>query len=44
MERVQLVLGDMSLDAFEADWEKQWLVERGVEKTLAIEPPGNNEP
>jgi uncharacterized protein with HEPN domain len=22
---------DMSLEAFEADWRKQWLVERGVE-------------
>jgi uncharacterized protein with HEPN domain len=31
IERVRGVLGDMSLEAFEADWEKQWLVERGVE-------------
>jgi len=30
-ERVRLVLGEMPLEAFEADWEKQWLVERGVE-------------
>ena len=31
IERVRRVLGDMSLDAFGADWEKRWLVERGVE-------------
>ena len=31
IERVRLVLGEMPLEAFEADWEKQWLVERGVE-------------
>ena len=30
-ERVRLVLGEMPLEAFEADWEKQWLLERGVE-------------
>ena len=29
--RVRGVLGDSSLEAFEADWQKQWLVERGVE-------------
>jgi len=31
IERVQSVLGDISLDAFETDWQKQWLVERGAE-------------
>jgi len=31
IERLRKVLGDMSLDAFESDWQKQWLVERGVE-------------
>ncbi len=31
IERVRHVLGDLERDAFEADWEKQWLVERGVE-------------
>jgi len=31
IERVRQVLGDLDLDAFEANWEKQWLVERGVE-------------
>jgi uncharacterized protein with HEPN domain len=31
IERVRAVLGDMPLDAFELDWQKQWLVERGVE-------------
>lgn len=30
-ERVRDVLGDLSLEAFEGDWQKQWLVERGVE-------------
>src|SRR5436190_23712758 len=30
-ERIRLLLQDMPLDAFEADWQKQWLVERGVE-------------
>jgi hypothetical protein len=25
------VLGDMSLEAFENDWQRQWLVERGIE-------------
>jgi len=29
--RVRQALGDMNLDAFEADWQRQWLVERGVE-------------
>ena len=31
IERVRQVMGDLDLDAFEADWEKRWLVERGVE-------------
>ncbi|MBV8451013.1 MAG: DUF86 domain-containing protein [Deltaproteobacteria bacterium] len=31
IERVHQALGDMHLDAFETDWQKQWLVERGVE-------------
>ena len=31
IERIRYVLGDLSLDAFERDWERQWLVERGVE-------------
>ncbi len=31
IERVRLVLGEMPVGAFEADWEKPWLVERGVE-------------
>ncbi len=25
------MLGDMPLDVFETDWQRQWLVERGVE-------------
>ena len=31
IERIEEAVGDMPLDAFEADWQKQWLVERGVE-------------
>jgi uncharacterized protein with HEPN domain len=31
IERVRSVLGDMPLDQFEADWQRQWLIERGVE-------------
>jgi uncharacterized protein with HEPN domain len=31
IERVNGVLGDVSLEAFEDDWQRQWLVERGVE-------------
>ena len=31
IERIQHVLGNVTLDAFEAHWEKRWLVERGVE-------------
>ena len=29
--RVQAVLGDLTLDAFEADWQRHWLVQRGIE-------------
>ena len=29
--RVRSVLGDLTPDAFEADWQKQWLIERGLE-------------
>jgi len=31
IERVRDVIDDMALDAFEADWRAQWLVERGIE-------------
>jgi len=31
IERINGVMGDIPLDSFEADWQKQWLVERGVE-------------
>jgi uncharacterized protein with HEPN domain len=30
IERIHSVLGDMPLDVFETDWQRQWLVERGV--------------
>jgi uncharacterized protein with HEPN domain len=31
IERIQRVLGTISLEEFEADWQRQWLVERGIE-------------
>jgi uncharacterized protein with HEPN domain len=31
IERIRAVLGDLPLDVFESDWQRQWLVERGVE-------------
>ena len=31
IERIRNVMGNIDLDAFEADWQKQWLVERGIE-------------
>jgi len=31
IERIHTVLMDIPLDAFETDWQRQWLVERGVE-------------
>ncbi len=31
IERVQTVMADLSLDAYETDWQRQWVVERGVE-------------
>jgi uncharacterized protein with HEPN domain len=31
IERIQGVLKDISLETFENDWQRQWLVERGVE-------------
>ncbi len=31
IERFREILGDMLLEAFERDWHRQWLVERGVE-------------
>ena len=29
--RIYEALGDISLETFESDWRRQWLVERGVE-------------
>ena len=29
--RIRAVRGGMSLESFDADWEKRWLVERGIE-------------
>lgn len=31
IERVNAVLADMSLEVFENDWQRRWLVERGFE-------------
>ena len=31
IERIDAVLENVSLEVFEADWQRQWLVERGVE-------------
>lgn len=31
IERIQDVLGEMPLDVFENDWQRQWRVERGIE-------------
>jgi uncharacterized protein with HEPN domain len=31
IERVRRVVGDADLDTFAADWQIQWLVERGIE-------------
>ncbi len=30
-ERIAGLLGDLPLEAFEADWQRQWLVQRGIE-------------
>lgn len=30
-ERVRAVVGDLPLEAFEADWKSHWLVQRGIE-------------
>jgi uncharacterized protein with HEPN domain len=31
IDRVRSLVADLPLELFEADWQKQWLVERGVE-------------
>lgn len=31
IERVRGVVAELTIDEFAADWERQWLVERGVE-------------
>ena len=31
IERVHYVLENISLQAFETDWQRQWLVQRGIE-------------
>jgi uncharacterized protein with HEPN domain len=31
IERILHVVGDMKFEAFTTDWQRQWLVERGIE-------------
>jgi uncharacterized protein with HEPN domain len=31
VERIRGVVGETSLESFENDWQRQWLVQRGVE-------------
>jgi uncharacterized protein with HEPN domain len=31
IERIRSVLEDTPLDVFENDWQRQWLIERGIE-------------
>jgi uncharacterized protein with HEPN domain len=31
IERIRRVLGGVTLEAFEQNWEKRWLVDRGIE-------------
>jgi uncharacterized protein with HEPN domain len=31
VERIQKTLENISLDVFETDWQRQWIVERGIE-------------
>jgi uncharacterized protein with HEPN domain len=31
IERVRGIVGAVSLEAFEEDWQRQWMVQRGVE-------------
>lgn len=31
IDRVRGIVADLTIEAFETDWQKQWLVERGVE-------------
>jgi uncharacterized protein with HEPN domain len=31
IERIDSVLENISLQEFEADWQRKWLVERGIE-------------
>ncbi len=32
-EKIRDLLRDVSMESFEADWQKQWVVERGIEIT-----------
>jgi hypothetical protein len=35
IERARQVVSGTSLDAFESDWEKRWLIERAIEPRRA---------
>ena len=39
IERIHGVLENISLEAFETDWQRQWLVERGIEIISEARPP-----
>ncbi len=36
IERIRHVLDGVTLEAFEQNWEKRWLVERGIEPKRAV--------
>lgn len=31
IERLRMLLDDVALEAFEEDWQRQWMVQRGIE-------------
>jgi hypothetical protein len=39
IERIRAEMAGVSIEAFEADWRKRWLVERGVENHFRSQPP-----
>jgi hypothetical protein len=40
IDRIRAEMAGVSIEAFEADWRKRWLVERGVEIISEQPPPG----
>jgi len=39
IEHIRSVMAGVTLDAFEVDWQKRWLVERGVEIMASTQKP-----